>query len=425
MAEREGLLKRLGKGFDRYIGGLLGEDLSTMTPEERAAARRSAIGIIGRGMVSPEGGSSALTNVMQARAMQRERPMRQRAAQDIQQAQAAIAARMGAGGTTSIGGKAYGIGPDVGEQTQLDEVRPLSGYNLPALLASPAGAAALESNPQLSEMVKQRTGMQVVGADIFNRETGKFIERPKGPKVPIKSEDFGDRKIVYYNDGTRETFVKGVEPKAVPTGALGAGGVKPTKGQEAVDKKFADTIADYVAGGGYADIERQINQLEDVVTRLRSGESLSGPFLASLMENYPNLAAAYNSGAIDVQELVADVAQRNLRAILGGQFAEKEGAQLIKRAYNPALREDINAQRVENILLSMRKANQEKAAAIEYWNKYGTLAGYQGNVPLTLGLSEQPEKKTPPAVGEIRERGGKRFQYLGGDPSSPNSWKIL
>jgi len=183
MAERDGLLKRLGRGFDRYVGGLLGEDLATMTPEERAAARRSAIGIIGRGMVSPEGGSAALTNVMQARAMQRERPMRERAMQDIQQAQAAIAARLGAGGVTSIGGKAYGVGPDVGEQRQLDEVRPLSGYNLPALLASPAGAAALEMNPQLAEMVKGRIGQQVVGGSIYDRETGRFITPPEAPKL--------------------------------------------------------------------------------------------------------------------------------------------------------------------------------------------------------------------------------------------------
>ena len=71
MAEREGLLKRLGRGFDRYIGGLLGEDLEGMTPEERAAARRSIIGVIGRGMIDPAQGSEALGAVTQARAMQR------------------------------------------------------------------------------------------------------------------------------------------------------------------------------------------------------------------------------------------------------------------------------------------------------------------------------------------------------------------
>lgn len=420
--------------FQKLIGGLLGEDVEKMNEaERRKLAREGGLSALA-GMLTGSGllgGLGAYGSGLQARRAAEEKAMQEgRAAQDIRQTQAAIAARLGARGVTSIGGKAYGTGPDVGEQTQLDEVRPMSGMNLQALLASPAGAAALEANPQLAEMVKQRMGMQVVGADIFNRETGRFIERPAGPKVPIKEIDVGDAKIVYYNDGTSERLRKGVEPKAVPTGALGVGGIKPTKGQEAVDKKFADTIADYVAGGGYADIERQINQLEDVVTRLRSGEELSGPLLASFMENYPNLAAGYNAGAIDVQELVADVAQRNLRAILGGQFAEREGAQLIKRAYNPALPESINAKRVEDILSAMRKANQEKAASIEYWNKYGTLAGYQGNVPLSLAMPEQEARRSglqAPAVGEIRrrERDGARFQYIGGDPGKSSNWKKL
>ena len=50
MAEKptDGLFKRIGRGFDRYIGGLLGEDLESMTPEERANARRRT-GVAGDG----------------------------------------------------------------------------------------------------------------------------------------------------------------------------------------------------------------------------------------------------------------------------------------------------------------------------------------------------------------------------------------
>lgn len=73
MAEKptDGLFKRLGRGFDRYVGGLLGEDLEGMSPEEKAAARRSIIGVIGRGMVDPSQGSEALGAVTQARAQRR------------------------------------------------------------------------------------------------------------------------------------------------------------------------------------------------------------------------------------------------------------------------------------------------------------------------------------------------------------------
>ena len=70
---KSGLLQRFGSGFDRYIGGLLGEDLEGLSPEEKSTARRSAIGIIARGMLDPSQGSEALGAVTQARVQQRAR----------------------------------------------------------------------------------------------------------------------------------------------------------------------------------------------------------------------------------------------------------------------------------------------------------------------------------------------------------------
>lgn len=77
----DGLFKGIGSAFNRYIGGLLGEDVEKMTPQERRAARAAAIGIIGRGMVSPEGGSQALTAVRASRQAARdEQELRRRQA---------------------------------------------------------------------------------------------------------------------------------------------------------------------------------------------------------------------------------------------------------------------------------------------------------------------------------------------------------
>ena len=70
---KSGLLQRLGSGFDRYIGGLLGEDLEGLSPEEKSAARRSGLGIIARGLIDPSQGSEALGAVTQARTQQRAR----------------------------------------------------------------------------------------------------------------------------------------------------------------------------------------------------------------------------------------------------------------------------------------------------------------------------------------------------------------
>jgi hypothetical protein len=166
-----GLGRKAGSNLDEYVGGLLGEDAEKLTERERQQMRREALMAIfeamGSGAASPRAGLEGVAKRAGERITGRMAAEQQgRDIQDITQAQAAIAGRLGARGA------------DVGEQTQLEEVRPMSGMNLEALVASPAGAAAMQSNPQLAEMLKQRTGYQVAGADIFNRATGQFVPRP-------------------------------------------------------------------------------------------------------------------------------------------------------------------------------------------------------------------------------------------------------
>jgi hypothetical protein len=166
--------QRIGKNLERNIGGLLGENLEDLSEEERRAIRRQAASAIFDAMArgtTPTAGLERVAAMTGARLQQRrEAQQAGRAAQDINQARAAIAGRLGA------------RGEDVGEQTQLEEVRPMSGMGLQGLMASAAGSAAIQADPQLAEMIKQRTGYQVAGADIFNRETGQFVPRPSAPQ---------------------------------------------------------------------------------------------------------------------------------------------------------------------------------------------------------------------------------------------------
>lgn len=165
-----GIPERMGRGMERNIGGLLGIDPEDMTEEERRQARRlsqmAVFDAMARG-TSPIAGLRQAAELLGAqRQARQERESTGRAMQDVQQASAAIAGRLGARGA------------DVGEQTQLEEVRPMSGMNLEALIASPAGAAALQTNPQLAELIKQRTGQQVVGGLIYDRATRQYIPPP-------------------------------------------------------------------------------------------------------------------------------------------------------------------------------------------------------------------------------------------------------
>jgi hypothetical protein len=168
--------ERIGTNLENYMGGLLGENVEDMTPEERRRLRQRAIMAISEGMATMTPVSTTLREAADEEMARRQRMAQQRqagrAAQDIQQASAAIAGRLGARGA------------DVGEQTQLEEVRPMSGMNLEALIASPAGAAALQTNPQLAELIKQRTGQQVVGGLIYDRATGRYIPPPVPTQAP-------------------------------------------------------------------------------------------------------------------------------------------------------------------------------------------------------------------------------------------------
>jgi hypothetical protein len=90
----DGLFRNIGSAFNRYIGGLLGEDVEKMTPEERRIARLNALGIIGRGMISPEGGSQALAAVRASRQAARDEQEARRRQADAESMLSDISTRL-------------------------------------------------------------------------------------------------------------------------------------------------------------------------------------------------------------------------------------------------------------------------------------------------------------------------------------------
>lgn len=156
--------------YQKFIGGLLGEDVEAMGEEERKKLSREGTTSAILGMLGGSGLLGGLGAYGEQRAARRQRIEDEKVAQDIRQAQAAIASRLGAGGIGVSGGKAFGVGADVGEQTQLEEVRPLSGMNLQGLLATPEGAAALKANPMLQKMVESRISPQMPSLTDDQRE---------------------------------------------------------------------------------------------------------------------------------------------------------------------------------------------------------------------------------------------------------------
>ncbi len=204
-------------------------------------------------------------------------------------------------------------------------------------------------------------------------------ENPDGTVSAFLKEEKGatpTEKMQFYKiwkgenpDGTLEDF-------SIAVGDVTA--EKPdglSEGNKAKDKDFAK-IANAWEGGGKTDTLKLINQLSDAAQQLGSGRNISGPLLGILPDQWN---AFFNPEAIDVREKVQEVVARNLKEILGGQFAQKEGEQLLARAFNPKLGEAENRRRVQALLQQIQQAAIARDSMVKYFNQNdGSLVGYEG-----------------------------------------------
>lgn len=151
-------------------------------------------------------------------------------------------------------------------------------------------------------------------------------------------------------------------------------------GLKALDTEFAKSLGE---GGGAQNVAAAMQDLASVQTvlnKLEAGEELTGPFIGSLPES---VRAFIAPEGLQAQQLVESVVQKNLRAILGGQFAQKEGEQLVRRAYNPSLTPAQNAARLRALIPTLQAAAENKLAMTEYFldpNNNYSLKGFSGLV---------------------------------------------
>ena len=203
------------------------------------------------------------------------------------------------------------------------------------------------------------------GQPIYNPNTGQFITAPgtAQQKPPIAF----DPGQPIFNPNTQQW---GTAP--------GQAKVKPSTGQSALDSAFAKDYADFVAGGGYADVEKQLGQLRTASSALATDKSLTGPYVGMIPDRLRNIT---NPQAMAVRDSVLEVVQRNLRMILGPQFTEREGILLMKRAYNEQQTPEENKKRVDRLIKQIETAAKAKADAGQYFEQHGTLQGWKGKLP--------------------------------------------
>lgn len=148
---------------------------------------------------------------------------------------------------------------------------------------------------------------------------------------------------------------------------------KSSPAQEAMDKESGKMISEWVHRGDAQMIRADIEKLKTVENMLLNRKNnVSGSIIGRLP-----LQDVFNPAGKDAADAVASVTQKNLKEILGGQFAAREGEELIKRAYDPTMDEAYNYQRVKALREAMEKQADAKDRAANFLERYGTLEGLQ------------------------------------------------
>jgi hypothetical protein len=147
-----------------------------------------------------------------------------------------------------------------------------------------------------------------------------------------------------------------------------------------VEEKSAQDLVDFTIGGGFSDVQKGLSQLE--IAKQTLMQQPEGKITGKLVgaQDDTGLLKYTNPTAQDTKEQVQEIAQRNLRLILGPQFTAKEGEALINRVYNPALPQSVNVKRLELLQDQMTSAAKTKQEAVDYYNTNGTLKGFKGKL---------------------------------------------
>ncbi len=242
-------------------------------------------------------------------------------------------------------------------------------------------------------------------------EVKQFENEDAPPQIQTIENPDGTRTNVRYDRATGEYI-----PIVLPGQEGMKRKIKPSVGQQAVDKEFGKEYSDF-ATGGFADAEKNLTQIKEIATRLEKGEPLTG----NLNQFIPSdsVQAFIDPAAVDAKEQVEDVVQRNLRLLLGAQFTQKEGERLIARSYNPQLSPEKNAVRLQRLSKAMEKALAAKKEAANYFEENGTLEGFKGSANFSISDFESAldnpnldAKKDTPAKG-AEAKGSRTTKTIG------------
>ena len=152
------------------------------------------------------------------------------------------------------------------------------------------------------------------------------------------------------------------------------GGLFLTPAQQKVDELFAANISAFRFAGGQTASLSRAKELDEIIAALESAEP--GQITGQVLSLTPRRARPDVS--VNTQDRVEKLITEGLRQTLGAQFTESEAAAFIARSYNIMLPESVNADRLKRVRAAMRQTTDAMVSAGVYYDKKGSLQGYEG-----------------------------------------------
>jgi hypothetical protein len=238
-------------------------------------------------------------------------------------------------------------------------------YTIDGALVNREGQVIYQAPRETRGQASQSSDIQ-----LLNRYNEAFQKAQEDPKNPLLRNEV---KALELKLGLQQ-------PPAAPQTQAEIVKKNLTPLQAKVEEKSAQDLVDFTVGGGFSDVQKGLTQLENAkqVLQQQPEGKITGKLVG--VQDDTGLLKYTNPVAQDTKEQVQEIAQRNLRLILGPQFTAKEGEALINRVYNPALPQSVNVKRLDLLQEQMSSAAKTKQEAVEYYNTNGTLKGFTGKI---------------------------------------------
>ena len=279
---------------------------------------------------------------------------------------------------------------------------------------------AMMAAAKADEVEKSGLGLQKTRADITKAELSAANEEklraelsqlgpnPTDQQVIAVVQKYGSPdKILQILTASQDRAAARSARASAEGGPAGLG--KLNTAEKAVDTKFGKEYAEYFAGGGINSLEKNVEELNRAIQIIeQSKEGDTSGKLIGLADKTGQLTFV-SPLAADVKDIIGGVAQSNLRQVLGGQFAAKEGEALLQRAYDTGQTKENNLKRLRSLYKQASDTINDKKAAAQYYEQFGTLKGFKGT-----GSSDKKEE-TPPAKDKNQEA----LDWIKANPNDP------